>query len=160
MEKIDELIALSEKKTALLKEYRESSKYESCRYDVRPLPGRPAFFMLFEIATRRLVYEGVAAKVYNWLERRKVPYTTVYNANSIEYDFGMPADTNDWWGYLHSKGSLQVKRYFGALDTDEARESPFTKEVVGPFKAASREEALQILAARLRELGYLKTWDV
>lgn len=48
-----------------------------------------------------------------------------------------------WWGYKHTNGSLQAKRYFGPLDTDEARDSPFCAQVVGPFPARDREEALE-----------------
>jgi len=50
-----------------------------------------------------------------------------------------------WWGYVHSNGSLQVKRYFGPEDLSEARESPFVSEVHGPWKVNSREEALEML---------------
>lgn len=56
-----------------------------------------------------------------------------------------------WWGYLHTSGTYQAKRYFGALDTDEARESPFCKIVVGPFYASDREEALKIVKERTDE---------
>lgn len=56
-----------------------------------------------------------------------------------------------WWGYLHISGSIQVKRYFGALDTDEALDSPFCKIVKGPFQAKDREEALQILTKLLED---------
>lgn len=52
---------------------------------------------------------------------------------------------NQWWGYKHTNGSLQAKRYFSSEDTSEARESPFCEKVVGPFEAEGREEALQIL---------------
>ena len=47
-----------------------------------------------------------------------------------------------WWGYKHTSGTYQAKRYFGALDTDEARDSPFCEQVVGPFPAKDREDAL------------------
>jgi len=48
-----------------------------------------------------------------------------------------------WWGYKHVSGTFQAKRYFGHLDIKEANESPFCAEVVGPFVAKDREEALQ-----------------
>lgn len=54
-------------------------------------------------------------------------------------------DKNLWWGYLHTAGTLQAKRYFSPLDIEEANESPFCKEVVGPFEAENREEALKII---------------
>jgi len=50
-----------------------------------------------------------------------------------------------WWGYKHTSGTYQAKRYFGPLDTDEARDSPFCEKVVGPFPAKDREEALQLV---------------
>lgn len=50
-----------------------------------------------------------------------------------------------FWGYKHTSGSLQAKRYFGPLDIKEAHESPFCAIVVGPFEASDREEALKIV---------------
>lgn len=50
-------------------------------------------------------------------------------------------ENNMWWGYLHTAGTLQVKKYFGEMDITEALESPFCKIVVGPFEAKDREEA-------------------
>lgn len=47
-----------------------------------------------------------------------------------------------WWGYKHVSGTLQAKRYFDKRDTDEAEESPFVAQVVYPFRATDREEAL------------------
>jgi len=58
-------------------------------------------------------------------------------------------NTNPWWGYLHSEGTLQVKRYFGPMDIQEANESPFCQIVVGPFNAKDREEAIKILKSQL-----------
>jgi hypothetical protein len=56
-----------------------------------------------------------------------------------------------WWGYKHSSGTYQAKRYFGALDTDEASESPFCEIVVGPFYASDRDEALKIVKEKTDE---------
>jgi hypothetical protein len=50
-----------------------------------------------------------------------------------------------YWGYKHTSGTYQAKRYFGALDTNEAKDSPFCEQVVGPFLAKDREEALQLV---------------
>lgn len=54
---------------------------------------------------------------------------------------------NLWWGYLHESGTLQAKRYWEPLDIQEARESPFCVQVVGPFEVESndRDEALAIV---------------
>lgn len=54
-------------------------------------------------------------------------------------------EKNLWWGYKHTSGTYQAKRYFDPLDTQEARESPFCAMVVGPFEAKDREEALKIV---------------
>ena len=61
-----------------------------------------------------------------------------------------------WWGYKHISGTYQAKRYFGPLDTDEARDSPFCEQVVGPFPAKDREEALQSVKEKTDRLPNLK----
>lgn len=55
-----------------------------------------------------------------------------------------------WWGYRHTNGNLQAKRYFSTLDVLEAVDSPFVDEVVEPFEAKGREEALKIIKQRLQ----------
>lgn len=47
-----------------------------------------------------------------------------------------------WWGYKHTNGHIQVKRYFEPLDIQEAEESPFCEKVSNPFEAIDRDEAL------------------
>lgn len=54
--------------------------------------------------------------------------------------------TNLWWGYRHVSGTLQAKRYFKPLDIEEARESPFVKQVIGPFEAYDRDDAIHVVA--------------
>lgn len=51
-------------------------------------------------------------------------------------------DKQLWWGYKHTSGTLQAKRYFSKLDIDEAIESDFVADVVFPFLAKDRDEAL------------------
>lgn len=58
---------------------------------------------------------------------------------------------NQWWGYLHTSGTLQAKRYFGPIDIQEAEESPFCQKVVGPFEALDREDALRIVEEELQK---------
>lgn len=48
-----------------------------------------------------------------------------------------------WWGYKHTSGTYQAKRYWEKLDIQEAIDSPFCDIVVGPFLAADREDALR-----------------
>jgi hypothetical protein len=57
---------------------------------------------------------------------------------------------NLWWGYLHTSGTLQAKRYFSKLDTDEAEESPFCQQVIYPFEAENREEALVYISEQIQ----------
>lgn len=49
----------------------------------------------------------------------------------------------DWWGYLHTSGTIHAKRYFNIKDIQEATESPFVKRVCPPFRAANHDEALK-----------------
>ena len=56
-----------------------------------------------------------------------------------------------WWGYLHTSGTIQVKRYFGPLDIQEAHASPFCKKVFGPFDVDNREEVLAKIKEKVGE---------
>ena len=54
-----------------------------------------------------------------------------------------------WWGYRHTSGSVQAKRYFGdRASLQDAYESDFVVDVVEPFAANSRDDALKIVAER------------
>jgi len=63
-------------------------------------------------------------------------------------DFGIK---NMWWGYLHSNGTIQLKRWFGdhADYTTDCMGNPFVIEVVTPFESETREDALKLLENRL-----------
>ena len=52
---------------------------------------------------------------------------------------------NLWWGYLHTNGSIQAKRFFDNRDLQDAQESTFVVGYHGPFEAEDRTEALKIL---------------
>jgi len=56
---------------------------------------------------------------------------------------------NQWWGYLHKNGSLQVKRCGSRLESHEAYGSPFILIVCGPWPADSHEEAIECLKREL-----------
>lgn len=63
-----------------------------------------------------------------------------------------------WWAYLHTNGTVQLKRYYDPFDLVEAKESPFVQKVYGPFTAGSHHEAaevarLQLLTSRKGEKG-------
>ena len=49
---------------------------------------------------------------------------------------------NEWWGYLHTNGTVQVKRFFGPRDIAEAQESDFVVRTTVPFVAVNREDAM------------------
>ena len=57
-----------------------------------------------------------------------------------------------WWGYLHSNGTLQLKRWFGDYEdyTTDCIGNPFVKEVAMPFEASDHVEALSILKEKLK----------
>ena len=56
-----------------------------------------------------------------------------------------------WWGYVHVDGGVHAKRYFGdPVDLQEARESPFVSQVIQPFEASGRDEAMEILWSRVK----------
>jgi hypothetical protein len=51
-----------------------------------------------------------------------------------------------WWGYIHENGSIQVKRYLDDYySIEDARGSPYVKEVYVPFEAKDREDAIDII---------------
>ena len=56
---------------------------------------------------------------------------------------------NKWWGYRHVNGDIQVKRFFGDRDIEEARESGFVAATCGPFMAKDRQGALGVAEERL-----------
>lgn len=57
-----------------------------------------------------------------------------------------------WWGYLHANGNIQVKRWFGDHKdyTDDCENNDFVLQVVHPFHAESREQAIEIISQRLK----------
>ena len=58
-----------------------------------------------------------------------------------------------WWGYLHSNGTVQLKRWFGDHKdyTEDCYDNPFVVNVVSPFEAESREKAIEIINKRLKD---------
>jgi hypothetical protein len=56
-----------------------------------------------------------------------------------------------WWGYLHQSGKIQVKPWFGDHKdyTEDCEGNEFVLQVVPPFEAASREEAIDIIRKEL-----------
>jgi len=62
-----------------------------------------------------------------------------------------------WWGYLHSNGTIQVKRWLGDHEdyTGDCQNNPFVKHVIKPFEAESRDAAIRTIAERLYNEGAL-----
>ena len=58
-----------------------------------------------------------------------------------------------WWGYLHSNGSYQVKRWFSDHKDyqDDCIGNPFVVKVIRPFEAPDRESALKIITERINQ---------
>jgi len=59
-----------------------------------------------------------------------------------------------WWGYLHSSGSIQLKRWFGDHKdyTEDCEDNEFVIKVVRPFEAETMEEAMNKLKQEI--IGY------
>ena len=57
-----------------------------------------------------------------------------------------------WWGYLHSNGTVHVKRWFGDRKdyTDDCDGNDFVLRVVPPFCAKSREDAERTVRQQVR----------
>ena len=57
----------------------------------------------------------------------------------------------EWWGYLHSNGKPQLKRYFGDPRdyTEDCENNDFVLKVVYPFEADTQENAWEILLNKL-----------
>jgi hypothetical protein len=54
-----------------------------------------------------------------------------------------------WFAYLHTAGTIVIKRYIDEEDLSEARDSPFVKRVIPPFEAFDREEAERIVNSKV-----------
>jgi hypothetical protein len=57
-----------------------------------------------------------------------------------------------WWGYLHSSGTIQVKRWFGDHKdyTEDCYDNEFVQRVIPPFAAETHHEAAKIILERLK----------
>lgn len=56
-----------------------------------------------------------------------------------------------FWAYLHTSGTVQLKRYFGTEDLQEAAESPFVEKIVPPFEAEDVHQAHLLAKAYLEK---------
>jgi hypothetical protein len=76
---MQEIINKSQQLTALLIEYRESLKYQSCLYHVDKQPDRQNMFFLIEIKTGEIKRTGTPEQLKGWLRLRKIEPDKVYN---------------------------------------------------------------------------------
>lgn len=58
----------------------------------------------------------------------------------------------EWWWYVHTNWSIQVKRYFDDRDLQDARESPFVQRLFMPFEANSRDDAEKYILDLMNEV--------
>lgn len=70
------------------------------------------------------------------------------NAIKFKKEIGM----YEWWGYLHSNGTVQLKRWYGDHKdyTEDCENNDFVVKVIPPFKASSYEEAMSKLINSLK----------
>lgn len=56
-----------------------------------------------------------------------------------------------WWGYLHANNTIQVKRWLGDHRdyTEDCEGNDFVQQVVPPFEAETREQAIEIIKTKL-----------
>jgi hypothetical protein len=59
-----------------------------------------------------------------------------------------------FWGYLHSNGRVQTKRWFGdhADYTSDCQGNPFVLQVVPPFVAENRDIAEKTIIEELKKV--------
>lgn len=55
-----------------------------------------------------------------------------------------------WWAYLHTNGSIQVKRFFDRRDLQDASDSPFVRSYTQPFDAKDRDDAIRQAMEQLK----------
>ena len=91
------------------------------------------------------IHDGWLVTERNMMVRAKAPELedAKEEVKRIWDEFKKPAEK--WWGYKHVSGTYQAKPYFGSLDIQEAKDSPFCEEVYGWFFAKSRDDALMIV---------------
>ena len=56
-----------------------------------------------------------------------------------------------WYGYRHTNGRVQVKRFFGVRDLEDCRDSDFVVSYTAAFPAEGREDAMEKAEHRLGE---------
>lgn len=64
------------------------------------------------------------------------------------------SNTIEWFAYLQTNGSIQLKRFHNQIDIEEALESAFVADVFGPFDAESRNIATVIASEHFDSMLY------
>lgn len=79
--------------------------------------------------------------------------------DSTDCDCAMPSTMKkdpQWWGYLHSNGTPQLKRWWGdhADYTTDCYDNEFVVKVVRPFTAPNQIAAWEYLCMELRGINF------
>lgn len=83
-EHIDNLIILSETKTNLLKELRDSCIYESKTYDLNMFDmGFEKSYILTLISSKKEVVSGRLAKIKSYINLHKIDINSIYNNKKL-----------------------------------------------------------------------------
>lgn len=67
-----------------------------------------------------------------------------YEIESLLTKSTSASEVLQWFGYTHQNETFVIKRYYNLSSIEDAKESPFAKHVIGPFRANSKAEALAI----------------
>ncbi len=59
---------------------------------------------------------------------------------------------NKWHGYIHTNGTLQVKRFFSRDDIDQS--SPFVSIYLNPIEAENRGDAIEKLSKSIDKKSF------
>lgn len=86
--KVDALIALTEKKLALLKELKQAIEAEKFRYTVKRefTQGKVAHYSLFDREENKCIMIEPLGRIDSWLKLRNIPTSEVYRVVSEGLD--------------------------------------------------------------------------
>jgi len=77
--KLDELIKLSEKKTSLLKELKESQIYEKCYYHLVLMDTKPDVYGLYRINDKKQLVCGNIIRIKSYINLQGIDTALIYD---------------------------------------------------------------------------------
>lgn len=80
---LNKLIKLSEKRTDLLIELKNSLQFEKCSYQIDKQPGTQGRYFLILISEKKIVADGTPEKIKSYLRIRNINSEVIYNFNLI-----------------------------------------------------------------------------